>query len=94
MNITRRSVVILEPLSIHYPRAVFNLLLVFIKSTAYLKNRIPQQNNSPAHFQHQVPLVHWVHKYQYRANITETVVFPTPPFPLKTRIICLTDDKR
>jgi len=29
-----------------------------------------------------------------RANITATVVLPTPPLPLKTRIICLTDDKR
>jgi len=36
----------------------------------------------------------WEFRANARANITATVVFPTPPFPLKTRIICLTDDKR
>lgn len=36
----------------------------------------------------------WASRANARANITATVVLPTPPLPLKTRIICFTDDNR
>ena len=36
----------------------------------------------------------WGLRANARASITETVVLPTPPLPLNTRMMCLTEDSR